>query len=104
MSIGLLDTYPKSSMLILTSRTQAATHRGTHMDKVSQILAETARDLTLAHVAGKPLDRIVSEGAARIAAHFQPRLCKTPGCKNEAHPYDWCRECDDRQFSHGEGE
>lgn len=52
------------------------------MDKVSQILAETARDLTLAHVAGKPLDRVVSEGAARIAAHYaQPLASHMQECE-----------------------
>lgn len=66
------------------------------MDKVSQILAETARDLTLAHVAGKPLDRVIAEGSARIAAHYaQPRICKGD-CGEELTDtrFEYCSRCD----------
>lgn len=62
------------------------------MDKVSQILAETARDLTKAYVAGTPLAPVEAEGAARIAAHFQPRLCSY--CGDEAmSDSDLCKPC-----------
>lgn len=35
------------------------------------ILTDTARDITLAHVAGKPTGAAQAEGAARLAAHYQ---------------------------------
>ena len=48
---------------------------------LGQILMDQARDLAHAQLAGKPLDRIVSEGAARIAAHYQPKPCRFCGAE-----------------------
>ena len=63
------------------------------MDKVSQILAEVARDLTIAHMARKPLEPIVSEGAARIHTHYaKPRYCKC-GAELFSTVFDECRSC-----------
>jgi hypothetical protein len=63
------------------------------MDKVSQILAETARDLTIAHVARKPLDRVIAEGAARIHTHYaKPRYCKC-GAELLNPVFEECRSC-----------
>lgn len=60
---------------------------------LGRILMETARDLTMAHVAGKPLDRVVSEGAARIAAHYsKPRYCKC-GAELFGAVFDECSTC-----------
>jgi hypothetical protein len=63
------------------------------MDKVSQILTETARDLVCAHMARKPLDRVIAEGAARIHTHYaKARYCKC-GAELFNPVFEECRNC-----------
>ncbi len=50
-------------------------------------------ELALRNAAGKPLDRVVSEGAARIAAHYsKPRYCKC-GAELFGAVFDECSTC-----------
>lgn len=39
---------------------------------LGQILMDTARNITMAHMAGRPLGTAQVEGAARIAEHYRP--------------------------------
>lgn len=76
---------------------------------LSAILMDTARDLARAHVAGKPLSSIEAEGAARIAANYQSRICSTPDCGHlTGNPHlERCNSCDRElrgPFSFGEDE
>lgn len=56
--------------------------RKQQVSPLGTILMDQARDLAYAQRDSKPLDSIVSEGAARIAAHYQPKPCAM------------CRECE----------
>lgn len=55
---------------------------------LGRILMDQARDLAYAQRDGKPLDRIVSEGAARVAAHFDARAERLAVAKGRAERRD----------------